>query len=318
MIRKLKLTLGSLFCAVYLVGSTFSVSASEYSQFVDSLVYLKDLSTENSGLYFSDLNGYTYIVDAEGNICYDYSYDENGDLYYTEEGSVTGILKSASNADGIYFDENGKYVNPSMVDPERYKQLSIQFETDQFVTLNNQDDILNFLEYYSLQYRLYDEVETLYITKNSDGTYTINLPDNKIYNRQETLDLIHATFTPLEGNTPYEKIFNLCQKIRYESTYDLEYKHSDLKTVLTDKRGVCWQYAAIGKVLLEDAGIQTEIMHGTLNGENHMWLRCLVDGKWCYVDPTATQTGWWDYSNLPYDKFLSSYVPKRYVSYINN
>lgn len=313
MIRRLKLTLGSLIFATCLMSNGFNASASEYTEFVNSLVYLRDLATIDRGLYLDDVNGYTYVKDANGNICYGYSYDTNGNLYYTEEGSTTGLLKSSTNADGISFDENGIYINPSMVEPEKQNILSQKFEAGETLTFKTREELFNFLEYYGVQYRLYDEPDSIYIIKNSDKTYSITLPEDKIYNRQEVLDLIHKTFTPLEGDTQYEKVFNLCQKIRYESTYDLVYKHLDLKTVLNDKKGVCWHYAKIGKVLLEDAGIQTEIMHGTFDNKYHMWLRCLIDGKWCYVDPTATQQNWWDFSNMSYAQFITHYKPQQYI-----
>ena len=127
MIRRLKLTLGSLIFATCLMSNGFNASASEYTEFVNSLVYLRDLATIDRGLYLDDVNGYTYVKDANGNICYGYSYDTNGNLYYTEEGSTTGLLKSSTNADGISFDENGIYINPSMVEPEKQNILSQKF-----------------------------------------------------------------------------------------------------------------------------------------------------------------------------------------------
>ena len=318
--QKYKKILYALLLSFSLINTT-PIYASEYTEFVNNLVYLRDLNTTNDGNHLKEINGYSYIVDKNDNICYGYSYDEYGNLYYTEENSTTGILKSNVNQDGIWFDENGIYTNPSTIEIDKNKALSEEFEQTGSVTFNSNEEVLNFLEYYSIQYRLYDEVFNYPIQNKSTSengisteTHTITMPNESKYDRNAVLNNIHNTFIPLRGDTPYEKLFDVCKQIKETMTYDLDYQHADLETAIINKRGVCWHYAKIAKVLLEDAGIQTEIMMGNLNGNGHMWIRCFIDGKWCYVDPTATQTSWWDYSNLPYNKFIKEYLPLRYIT----
>lgn len=98
------------------------------------------------------------------------------------------------------------------------------------------------------------------------------------------------------------------------NSYDLDYINADLQTSLTTEKGVCRHYTKCLKALLDDAGIQNEIMVGYYNGSGHMWLRCLIDDEWIYVDPTAAKQIWWNYSNIPYQTVVEHYIPARSIT----
>ena len=52
------------------------------------------------------------------------------------------------------------------------------------------------------------------------------------------------------------------------------------------KKGVCWHYCKLVKILLEDAGIMCDTVSVTVEDECHMILKTFVEGKWLYIDPT--------------------------------
>ena len=71
---------------------------------MSSFQELKELSKAEAGLDFQDIDGNTYVVDKNGNTRYWWQYDSNGNLYYIEP--EIGMIRSSTNAGGIYFDEN--------------------------------------------------------------------------------------------------------------------------------------------------------------------------------------------------------------------
>ena len=65
----------------------------------------------------------------------------------------------------------------------------------------------------------------------------------------------------------------------------------------------------IGKVLLEESGIETEILPCLFvgNGNGHVILRCKIDNKWIYCDLTNINTVGYTEAIVPYSKIVNSY-----------
>lgn len=292
--------------------SAFPAVAQVSPEIIATTQELKELSKIGNGLYFEETESGTVIKDKTGETQYGLQYDMTGNLYFITEES--GMIRSSKNENGIYFDENGCYVNPAMVDAEKHKELSHRFESGETLKFENQEKLLDFLEYYSVQYRCLDDASDFTVINYGNGTKEITIPENRKYDREALIQKVIMEFGRLEGNRELEKIIDGCQKVTNSITYDLVYINEDLEKSLTDKRGVCRHYSKILKILLDDAGIQNEIMVGTYNGGAHMWIRCLINGEWCYVDPTAAKQIWWNYADMPYETFISSYMPMRAIS----
>lgn len=293
-------------------GNISPVYAEVNPEVVSSFQELKELSKAEAGLDFQDIDGNTYVVDKNGNTRYWWQYDLNGNLYYIEPES--GMIRSSTNAGGIYFDENGHFVNPSMKNVEKNLDLAKRFDNGETLRLANEEELLDFLEYYSAQYRYQDDASNITIINNGDGSKSITLPAAMKYDREALINEILTKFGPLEGSTDYEKILDGCQKITNTISYDLDYITADLQTSLADGKGVCRHYSKCLKALLDNAGIQNEIMVGYYMGNGHMWLRCMVGEEWVYVDPTAAKQIWWSYSNIPYQTLIENYIPARSIS----
>lgn len=307
-----KYLLTGTFAFNLLYGNIISGYAQVNPEVVASFQELKELSKAEDNLSFQEINGNTYIVKSDGTIKYGWQYDNNGNLYYITEG--TGMIRSGTNKDGIYFADNGCFVNPSMKNIEVNNDLSRRFEAGETLRFPNKDKLLDFLEYYSVQYRYMDDASDFEIINHGNGSKSITIPANRKYDRELLISNIMEKFGPLEGNTPYEKIVDGCQKITNTIDYDLNYINTDLQTSLTEEKGVCRHYTKCLKVLLDDAGIQNEIMVGYQNGNGHMWLRCFIDEEWVYVDPTAAKQIWWNYCNIPYQIFVDNYTPARSIT----
>ena len=137
---------------------------------------------------------------------------------------------------------------------------------------------------------------------------TSTIGDNA-YDRDSMVTQIRNKFGPLEGTNEYEKIYDACEKIRTTLDYDISFAHSPLQECLDSNIGVCWHYAKIVSLLLDDAGIYNELVFGKY-GEStdyHMWLRCKVDGKWIYTDPTLYKSCGWSFYNINYDLYADEY-----------
>lgn len=303
------ITLGMMSFFVFTSNTISALATVEY-ELTKQCQTIKELSIDNYRLHLKNIDGYTYIVDKCENIRYGWSYDSIGNLYYTELGSEAGIIKSGKNSDGISFDENGVYINPSFINVEKNFELSKRFEQGEWLYFENTEKLFNFFEYYEVQYRLSDSVENYRITHNDDGSYTVKIPEKAKYDREDLINQIIEKIGDTEGETEYEKIYSICKNIGEYLEYDLSYITTDMETSLRDKKGVCRQYTKIASVLLNEEGIDHELMEGQESGADHIWLRCFVNGKWTYVDVTGARDKWRLYGNITYEVFTETYVPK--------
>ncbi len=62
----------------------------------------------------------------------------------------------------------------------------------------------------------------------------------------------------------------------------------NIDTVLSDKGGICYDFAAVTAAMLREAGIPTKLVMGYRSDSNlyHAWNEVLIDGEWVIVDTT--------------------------------
>lgn len=319
------------------------------------------------GLHLGLKDDVLYNLDKHDNIVYGYSYDSNGNIYYTNyklDGpgfEKEGILRDVEGKNGVYFDADGHLVNPStklkyniakedsstmivVQDVIDYDVLSEQFEKDRSLEFRSVQDVEDFLEYYILQYSLdnlkadrykLEKVSVLGLDgKELNVDYKLTLLGD-IVDREQVRNIILDKFGKVEGDTTQEIMYNICDKINTIMGYNLDYEPKSLEEAVIDSQGVCWQYAKIAKILLDEAGIENELMLGFLNGkldEAHAWLRItdkvyddigedLEDAgvlsyhtNYYYMDPTTVKaTGDYKYSNIGYREYCRRYEVSRYV-----
>lgn len=239
---------------------------------------------------FIEDDGIQYCIDQDEKLVVGTFYDEIGNFYKTDE---SGTLFTGR-------DENKQtYMNGLLINPgteqnvDLYKALSAKLESGENLTFNQYEDAYQFLEYYYGQYQLYGQscpCEIKTIDENGCMKYSISYTGE--YNRSKVEELISDTFGKAEGDTAQDKIINMLLKLR-NMEYDISYQYRTLEESLIDMKGCCWNYSVIGSYLLNEAGIYTECVSGKFipNNESHSWLRCLVDNKWRYIDPTPYITG---------------------------
>lgn len=295
----------------------FYMSFSAFASSELNLQYAENLLGQNTNYY--ECVQKTQLYDSRTGLLYQnadpvpgYACDMNGELYYSDNWQQVGYMFDSRNQNGIAFDRSGKMINPVFENSDQNQELSKLFEEGKTLSFSNKQSFLNFMEYYIIHYRLNDSNGDYSYSINNDE-YTIKLDDSKRYDREKLKAQIRKQLGPLVGNTDYEKILYGC-KLFDDWNYDLNYDKTSLQQALTDKTGVCSHYVKILSVLLEDAGIEYENMAGKyINGQMHTWLRCRVDGKWVYVDPTIFKICGLTYSNINYMVFIQSYNPIRYI-----
>lgn len=282
------LMIGLSLCLTFF--NAFSAYAEIDSERVYEIEALNNYINNYYGIHFEEINGCLYNVDKNGDVVYGYSYDNQGNIYYTDiEGQGTpdkdmGIIKDKEGPNGVYFDTKGHLVNPSS--SVHYYDYAKKFEEIGYIEFKSLNEMNNFLEYYMFQYSLTNlkvdryrlEKVSIYDNKNNvelDYVYRLSLLDNSI-KRQDVVDMILSKYGMLEGVTIQEKLYSACDKIVNSMSYNMEYEPALLTQAIEDNQGVCWQYAKIAKVLLEADGIDSEVMLGYFNdnkNEAHAWLK---------------------------------------------
>lgn len=183
-----------------------------------------------------------------------------------------------------------------------------KFEKGETLSFATQEEVKDFLNFYAIDYRLSD------YTKYQMAAYSdhveISLKPEQRYDRESVKAQIVSAFGQLEGTNALEKISDACKKIDNKMGYDVSYQYTSMTEALQNGKGVCWHYAKSASVLLEAAGIETELVYAKYEGITHMLLKCNVDGEWIYADPTFTETDM-KYSHITSEEFAAMYVPAR-------
>lgn len=298
------------FLALALCLTLFSAVPAQAEEQTNSQVYVvMDMNNDYYALqpqyHWEEIDGNWYYKNDMGEVKYGKFYDEYGDIYDTGDNSDGRIIVSGTNSSGERFDENGRLVNQAMKDHERYHEMALKYEEGKSIKLKDVNDFRDFIEYYQTQYNL-NKLDAKFSMNNDAFTSTIG---NNTYNREAIIEQIRNRFGELNGENEYEKIYDACEKIRTSFDYDLEYVDISLQECLDSNIGVCWHYAKIVSILLDDAGIYNELVVGKYGDSTdyHMWLRCKVNGKWVYTDPTFYKSCGWSFYNINYGLYAEQY-----------
>lgn len=90
----------------------------------------------------------------------------------------------------------------------------------------------------------------------------------------------------LTETTDYEKVKSIHDYIINLASYDTSKKKSSAYDLLINKSSVCEGYALAAYRLFKEAGLESRIISGRGNGENHAWNIVKVEGKWYNIDLT--------------------------------
>lgn len=163
-----------------------------------------------------------------------------------------------------------------------------QLDRGETVKFANESDMFDFMEFYQTDYRLKDYSNGAQVLKYSDGTLGLQIPEANREDREALKSVIVNTFGQVSGNSIEEKITDACSKVSVMQ-YDVTYAKVSIDQALNNKVGVCWHFAKSAMVLLEDAGVNCEMVQTEFRGAQHLILKCDNGGEWIYVDPTSAR-----------------------------
>ena len=133
--------------------------------------------------------------------------------------------------------------------------------------------------------------------------------DSKVTSILKKLNLTNAT--------DYEKVKAIHDYIIKLASYDSSYQKSSAYDILINKTSVCEGYALSAYRLFTDAGLESRIVTGLGDGENHAWNIVKVNGAWYNIDLTwddpITSSG---AQIIDYDYFLKN--DQDFIKHIRN
>ncbi len=176
----------------------------------------------------------------------------------------------------------------------------VRFEAGEILRFSSTGEYYRFFEEYLTQYRL-EDLKGGYVLKGQ----ALSIPEERKYDREAVRLAILERFPPAEDPDPRQTIDEVCRQIRDTIRYDKAASGLTVKEALDAGKGVCWHYVKIADVVLEQAGIPTEIIHGSARGIPHMWLKCRTGDQEILADP---QTG-----ILPAPDYDAWYLPYPYL-----
>ena len=172
------------------------------------------------------------------------------------------------------------------------------------ILFNTKDELSDFLAYYFDEYRLNDYM-AMYHHEVTDDEISVYITELSPYDRDEYIKYVIDNFGYASGNTVEEKIKDTCNKLK-KMTYNSDYADTDLKECIDARQGVCWQFAKIAAIILQESGVNTRAVSGYTKGY-HMWLITDVGNNIIYTDPVVYACG--DYSawNIPIERYTAKY-----------
>lgn len=131
------------------------------------------------------------------------------------------------------------------------------------------------------------EVIKDYLTAVSGGSL-------EIYSQEQLAQLILSAIL-VPGMTDMQKAASIHDYLCMTVSYDETLEKLTTKDALVYGDGVCQSYANAFQMLAQAAGIHTDFVGGFALEDgmwiNHAWNRCLVDGKYYYIDATWDDEG---------------------------
>lgn len=222
-----------------------------------------------------------------------YSIDSvTGDIHYVDS---KGIEAKNIKVNGVYFAPDGTMINYGTNNKAYFTELSERYERGETIELNL-DDSIAWIQFYADQYRL-DEDDLQGIHKYqgpryNEIAYTFNIGDNT-YDKEYIKQVVFNRYGHLDKNkSNTEKCREALDKISTNGVYDGTYICADLDVAIERGKMVCWHVAKIFKILMEDAGVETEALTVKTYGDYHEICRWKDENnKWHYSDPTYFITG---------------------------
>jgi len=84
--------------------------------------------------------------------------------------------------------------------------------------------------------------------------------------------------------TDAERVDIVNQWICDRMIYDSEFLNVGLADAVVKGKGVCWHYAYLFQILVDDLGVEAETIEGIAFGNSHVWNRVVIAGKEYYFD----------------------------------
>jgi len=104
---------------------------------------------------------------------------------------------------------------------------------------------------------------------------------NKI--KRTAYDIINQNMTDFEK----EKAIHNYIVLNYSYSTNITDNSYNIRHLIESKAGVCEAYAYTFQILCTFAGLECDIVTGTLNGQNHGWNLIKLDGEYYHVDVTS-------------------------------
>ncbi len=129
--------------------------------------------------------------------------------------------------------------------------------------------------------------------KNETDVFLVS---SDIVNFGESRSVKDITQTVVDGTTEDREIVSriatyVIETYRYDGqkadTLTTDYV-PDIDTIMNEKSGICYDFAAVTASMLRTAGIPTKLVMGRRSDSDlyHAWNEALVDGEWIIVDTT--------------------------------
>lgn len=136
------------------------------------------------------------------------------------------------------------------------------------------------------------EEKTTVTAKYGGKSYRVNIVVLKSTVNNRVKQGVHNTLR--SGMTKYEKAIALYEWLFDQCRYDFDtvfggnskrkYSAYSAEGALLEGSAVCEGYAEACKLLFDKAGLQNQIIHGSVNGMGHAWNLVKVEGGWMHVD----------------------------------
>lgn len=177
---------------------------------------------------------------------------------------------------------------------QKYRNAEGRFNIEVNTSGNNMRDIFSDISAVSLMIS-YDHPELLHldlgkgvdvnVSSNGSNTYAevrLNFDRRAINCKIPRINV--------RGRSQRERAYDILTTLIQNTDYDLRYNCQSAFSAIYNRRAVCSGYAALYKIFLDMENIECVIVSGIgRNGagsENHNWVRCVLDGRTYYIDPT--------------------------------
>ena len=94
----------------------------------------------------------------------------------------------------------------------------------------------------------------------------------------------------VRGRSQRERAYDILNTLIHSIDYDLRYGCQSAFSAIYNKRAVCSGYSALYKIYLDRENIECVMVSGIgrndAGSQKHSWVRCVLDGRTYYIDPT--------------------------------